>query len=390
MNSIKAKFLLRPDITFLNNGSFGACPKEVFADYQKWQLELEQEPVQFITINSYTYLAESRKALSAYIHCDAEDIVFVTNPSYAVNIIAKSFVLQEGDEILTTNLEYGACEKTWNYYCKKSKATFVKAEIQLPIVSTESFIEQFFSGLTSRTKMVFISQITSTTGLVLPVAEICAKAKQLGLITFVDGAHTPGQLPLNLTELQADIFTGACHKWLMAPKGCSFLYIKKELQQLFDPLVVSWGYDSAKPSSSLFLDYHQLQGTRDISAFLTIPKALAFMEENNWDEITKGSKKLVLDNASRFCALLGTQPLCPINETYLAQLFSIPIITNEPEKLQALLFQKYKIEIPVMVHFGKVYMRFSVQGFNTQEDLDILYAALQDILATTDLIGLPN
>ena len=267
MNTIKSKFLLRPDITFLNNGSFGACPKEVFADYQKWQLELEQEPVQFITINSYTYLAESRKALSDYIHCDAEDIVFVTNPSYDVNIIAKSFDLQEGDEILSTNLEYGACEKTWNYYCKKSKAKFIKADIQLPLVSTENFIEQFFSGLTSRTKMIFISQITSTTGLVLPVAEICAKAKQLGLITFVDGAHTPGQLPLNLTELQADIFTGACHKWLMAPKGCSFLYVKKELQHLFDPLVVSWGYDSAKPSSSLFLDYHQLQGTRDISAF---------------------------------------------------------------------------------------------------------------------------
>src|SRR4051812_40380657 len=121
-SSLKSEFLLDPKITFLNFGSFGACPRPVFTNYQKWQLELETEPVQFITVNGLKYLRQSRAALGAYINCEANDLVFVTNPSYAMNIIAKSFSLQPGDEILTTNLEYGACEKTWSYYCKQNDA----------------------------------------------------------------------------------------------------------------------------------------------------------------------------------------------------------------------------------------------------------------------------
>ena len=144
----------------------------------------------------------------------------------------------------------------------------------------ETFIEEFFKGLTPNTKAIFISQITSSTALILPVKEICDIAKQKGLLTIVDGAHVPAHIPLNLQELKADIYTGACHKWMMTAKGCSFLYIKKEFQKLYAPLIISWGFDSAMPSHSQFLDYHQMQGTRDFSAMLTIPKAIAFMQDN--------------------------------------------------------------------------------------------------------------
>ena len=376
---LKSQFLLRDDITYLNFGSFGACAKPVFEKYQQLQLELEQEPVQFITANGIQYLQASREALGNYVGCSGDDLVFVTNPSYAVNIIAKSFDLKAGDEILTTSIEYGACDKTWAYYCKKAGAKYVRQNIQFPLTTKEEFIEQFFKGLTSKTKLVFISHITSATGLRLPVEEICAIAKQKGLMTFVDGAHAPGQIPLNLSSLQADIYTGACHNWMMTPTGSSFLYVKIEYQHLFDPLIVSWGYDSAFPSNSMFLDYHQMQGTRDFSAFLTIPTAIEFMQQNNWQYVAKECRDLVKANALRFCKLLNAEPITPINDDFLVQLYSIEIKSKEPEKLHQLLFEKYNIQIPVMRQGDKVFIRYSIQAFNTQEDLDKLASALEDI-----------
>lgn len=377
---LKSQFLLNPDITFLNFGSFGACPKPVFKTYQDYQLELEQEPVQFIAVNGLRYLENSRKALGNYIGCNGDDLVYVTNPSYAVNLIAKSLGLKAGDEILSTNIEYGACDKAWNYYCKKAGAKYVRQAISLPLTSKEQFIEDFFKGLTPKTKLVFISQITSTTALVLPVKEICDIARSKGIMTFVDGAHTPGHISLNISELNADIYTGACHKWMLTPKGSSFLYVRKELQQSFDPLVVSWGYHAMFPSHSQFLDYHQMQGTRDYSAFLTIPAAIEFMNANNWAEVSASCKTLVHKNALRFCELVGSSPLCPVGNEFLGQMFSIPIKTQEPEKLQHHLFENYKIEIPVMRQEDKVYLRYSINAFNSQKDLDHLYNAVEELL----------
>ncbi|HWY37347.1 MAG TPA: aminotransferase class V-fold PLP-dependent enzyme [Bacteroidia bacterium] len=385
-DSIRSQFLLDPNVTYLAFGSFGACPKPIFEDYQKWQLELEREPAQFITVNGLTYLKRSREALAKYINCDADDLVYTTNPSYAINIIAKSFKLNPGDEILSTNFEYGALDRTWNYYCKKAGAKFVQQNIELPLVSKEKFIEQFFKGLTGKTKAIFISQITSTSALIFPVKEICEIAKEKGLFTIVDGAHVPGHIHLDLAELKADVYTGACHKWMMTPKGCSFLYVKKEFQELFDPLVVSWGYESTYPSHSLFLDYHQMQGTRDFSAFLTVPKAIEFMKKNNWVKISADCKELARKNYARFCDLLGSKPLCPITNEFLGQMCSIQLKTSQPEKLQRVLFERYKIEIPVMKHENYIFIRYSVQGYNTQHDLDVLYHALEEIVKEKELV----
>ena len=386
MSNIKLQFLLRDDVTFLNFGSFGACPKPIFERYQQYQLELEQEPVQFITVTGLQYLKQSREALAAYINCPADDVVYVTNPSYAVNIIAKSFNLQKDDEILTTNLEYGACDRAWNYYCKKVGAKYIRQPITLPIPSKEDLVNEFFKGLTSKTKLVFISHLTSSTGLRMPVEEICAIAKQKDILTFVDGAHAPGQLPLNLQTLQADIYTGACHKWMMTPKGSSFLYVKNEHQHLFDPLIVSWGYQSTAPSQSQFLDYHQMQGTRDFSAFLCIPNAIEFMQQNNWSAVSKTCKEMVQQNAPRFCNLLKATPTAPITDDFICQLYSTPVKTKQPLELHRHFFNQYKIEVPVMPHGDNVFLRYSIQAFNTQNDLDKLYNAVEDIIKTTSFI----
>jgi isopenicillin-N epimerase len=379
-------FLLNQEITFLNFGSFGASAKPVFEKYQQLQLQLEQEPVQFITVKGLQLLEQSRKVLSEYVQCAANDLVYITNPSYAVNIIAKSLNLKPEDEILTTDLEYGACEKTLQYYCNKAGAKLIRQPTTFPLTTKEEFVENFFKGVTNKTKMVFISHITSTTGILLPVEAICAKARNLGLMTFVDGAHAPGQVSINLKNLQADIYTGACHKWMLTPKGSSFLYVKKEMQHLFDPLIVSWGYNSATPSDSLFLDYHQTQGTRDFSAFLTIPTAIQFMNENNWKAVSDSCKLTVIETAPIILNTLQASALTHISDEFLVQMYSTAIKSQQPEKLKEVLYQQFKIEIPVMRHFNMVYLRYSIQAFNTQKQIEYLSDSLQKIINTTNLI----
>jgi isopenicillin-N epimerase len=380
MENIADLFLLRKDITFLNFGSFGATPAPIFDAYQKWQRVLEAEPVQYIVFDGPGYLQTSREALAKYIGvADKDDLVFVTNPSFAVNMVAKNFPLQPGDQILTTDIEYGACDRTWEYYCAQKGATYVKQKISLPITSKEKFIEEFFAGITPKTKAVFISHITSATALKLPVEEICAMAKQKGLITFVDGAHGPAQTEVNLATLQADFYTGACHKWMMAPKGCSFLYAHKSVQPMCDPLVVSWGYKALKPSHSSFIDYHQMIGTRDFSAFLTVPDCISFMEKYNWADVSKKCHELVLSNAQRFFDLLGSTPISPLTSEWIGQMISIPIKTADPELLQRTLFTEYQIEVPIMRQGNDVYLRYSINGFNSQSDIDRLYQVISEL-----------
>jgi len=364
----------------LNFGSFGATPKPIFEKYQAWQRVLEAEPVQFFAFDGYQYLADSRAALSKFLNCaDKDDLVYVTNPSFAVNMIAKSFPLEPGDEILATDIEYGACDRTWDYYCKKKGATYRRQKINLPIVSKEQFIEDFFKGCNEKTKAIFISHITSATGLILPAAEICAIAKEKGLITIVDGAHAPAHIPLDLSKIHADFYTGACHKWMMAPKGCSFLYAAKSVQPICDPMIVSWGYQAAKPSHSNFLDYHQMIGTRDFSAFLTVDTCIEFMEQYNWKAVGRKCHEMVLEHAPRFFDLFNSKPICPLNSEWIGQMISIPIQTPDPEKLQRTLFLDYKIEVPIMRQGNDVYLRYSINAFNTVENLDALYNAIKEI-----------
>lgn len=383
---MKSQFLLDQNITFLNHGSFGACPKPIFEEFQRFQLELESDPVEFITKKQPKYLKIARERLAKFVGCKAQDLFFTSNPTYAINVIMRSIKLNANDEILATNHEYGAMDRTWNFYCKKSGAKYIRQNISLPVVSKEQIIDEFWKGYNQNTKVVFLNQMSSATALIFPVKEICDRAAALGLITIVDGAHIPGHIDLNISELNPDYYTGTLHKWMLAPKGSSFLYVKPELQDALEPLVVSWGYESVAPGESQFLDYHELQGTRDVSVFLCTPKVVEFLEKNNWKTVSKACKQIVLSNYQRFCDLLNTKALSPITEEFLGQMASVPVNTKRPDELKQLLYDKYKIQIPVMPLNGDYYIRFSINAYNTQEDLDILFNALDEIIKTTDLI----
>lgn len=386
MSDLKSLFLLDPRITFLNHGSFGACPKPIFEDYQRWQLLLEREPIQFITNTGIQILDKSKKALATYVNCDASDLIYMPNPTTALNTVIKNLDLKVGDEILTTDQEYGALDRTWKYYCEKAGAKYIHQKISLPLTTKEAFLTEFWSGLSSKTKIIFISQITSPTALIFPVKEICDRAKELGIMTIVDGAHTPAHIPLDLLDLDPDIFTGALHKWLLTPKGNAFLYVKKKWQYLMDPLIISWGYQAEFPSESTFQDYHQFNGTRDFSAYLTTPAALHFLEDNDWEKRKKECRILLQEYYPIVAKELESNVLCPINDDYLGQICSIPIHTKAPQKLKQMLYEKYKIEIPVVTFSGNTYLRISFQAYNGVKEIETLIDAIKAIRKRTSLL----
>jgi isopenicillin-N epimerase len=210
---LRDEFLLDPSVTFLNHGSLGACPRAVFERYQEWQLELERQPVLFLARRLEELLAEARVVLGGYVGADPDDLVFVPNATAGVNIAAWPLGLRAGDEVLSTDLEYGALDLTWEHVCTEFGATYVRTPIRLPVRSHEEVVETVWSAVGPRTRVLYLSHHTSTTAVTLPVAELCRRAREAGVTTVIDGAHVPGHIPLDLRELDPDYYAGNCHKW---------------------------------------------------------------------------------------------------------------------------------------------------------------------------------
>ena len=314
---MRSLFLLSPDVVFLNHGSFGACPKEVFSAYQNWQLELERNPVEFLGRRSGELLWSARTELARFLGARPQDLVFITNSTVGVNAVAKSLKLEVGDEVLSTDHEYGACDNTWDLVCSGLGARYVKAPIPLPF-DAASFADRVWEKVTPRTRVIFFSHITSVTALRFPAADLCARARAAGILTLVDGAHAPGQLDLDLEKLGADFYVGNCHKWLMAPKGSAFLYARDSAQTLVHGLVSSWGYSErtaanadqeAYAGTGAFERRHQWQGTRDIAAFLAVPAALEFRRKHNWPERQRACHALAADLQRKVLARNGLSPI---------------------------------------------------------------------------------
>jgi isopenicillin-N epimerase len=380
---LKDLFLLDPQVVFLNHGSFGACPRPVFEEYQAWQLKLEQHPVQFLWVELDDYLHHSREVLGEYVHASANDIVYLPNATHGVNIVARSLNLKPGDEILTTDQEYGACNYTWDFMCCKTGAVYKHQTIELPFSSTEEIAEQIWRGVTPQTKVIFISHITSPTSLTFPVQQICKRACEAGIITLIDGAHAPGQLPLDLSSLQADFYVGNCHKWMLSPKGAGFLYAKTEVQNLIEPLIVSWGYQSnvTPPLESKFVDFLQWTGTKDPAAALSVPAAIAFMRENQWDKVRARCHHLLGSAIKQICDQTGLSPLSSLESDFYHQMATIPIPqVRDIKELKEKLYNDYKIEIPCIEWNNRHFLRLSVQGYNSEEDIDKLVSAVTELL----------
>jgi len=338
-------FLLDPDVTFLNHGAYGACPAPVFEAYQSWQRELERNPVEFLERRFDELTGAARAALAEFVGARPDDLVFLPNGDAGFNVVIRSLRLGPDDEVLTTRHEYGAVMRTWEF----AGAKLVYAEP-----------EELAAAIGPRTKVVSVSHITSPTALVLPVEEICAAAREAGVLSVVDGAHVPGQLPLDLGRLGADVYAGNCHKWLSAPKGAAFLWARPEHQGWIEPLVVSWFYDDG------FVRRHGWQGTRDPAAALAVPAAI------------EAHKSFDLERCRRLAASFHDR-LPPVGPRPAPQMWASEVDTNDPEGLQRRLFDEHRIEVVVREWEGRSLLRVSIAPYNDEADVERLLEALNAV-----------
>jgi isopenicillin-N epimerase len=354
----RTPFLLDDGVVFLNHGSFGACPEPVFAEYQRWQRELEREPVDFIARRLTGLLEDVRAGLGAFVGADPEGLALLPNATAGVNVVARSLELRPGDEVLSTDHEYGAMRFVWQDACERAGATWVEQPVGVP---TGDIAEDVWAGVTPRTRVLFVSHVTSPTAIRFPVEELCRRAREAGIVSVVDGAHGPGQLDLDLEALGADAYAGNAHKWLCAPKGCGFLWARPELRNVLRPLVVSWGARSER-----FPERHGWLGTADPSAYLALPAAIAFHREHV-APVRAGCHALLAE----FAPQLGA----PVTEAY-AQMASVELPPCDPAEVRRRLWEEHRIEAVAEEWNGRPLLRVSVQVYNTREDLQALRDAL--------------
>ncbi len=367
---MRSEFLLDPEVVFLNHGSFGACPRPVFERYQAWQLELERQPVEFIARRQADLLDEARARLADYLGAEVSDVVFVPNATSGVNLAARALRLQPGDEVLTTDLEYGACDLAWSSVCGRAGASYVRAEIELPLERDEEIVESLFARATERTRAVFVSHITSETAAVLPLDAIVARARDLGLATVVDGAHAPGQVDLDLGSLGVDFYAGNCHKWMCAPKGAGFLCVRPEWQDAVDGLIVSWGHGE----DASYTTRNERQGTLDPASYLAVPAAIDWMAGHDWPRVQERCRALLLDARERLAQLDGVTPVAAPH--FLAQMASLRVPTDDALALKRRLYDEHRIEIPVFARRTEPMLRVSIGVYTEEREVDALVAAL--------------
>jgi len=368
-------------MVFLNHGSFGACPQPVFATYQEWQRELERQPVEFLGRRLPDLLAQARATLGSFVGADGDDLAFVPNATHAINIVARSLDLGPGDEVLATDHEYGAVARSWRFVCEQRGARYVVQPIRLPLSHPDEVVEQIWAGVTSRTRVILVSHITSPTALIFPVAAICRRAREAGIVSVIDGAHAPGQIDLDLTALDADFYAGNCHKWLCAPKGSGFLYARRELQTLLQPLIVSWGWHPEVAGKTPFIDYFGWSGTADPAAYLSVPAAIAFQKEHGWQDVRMACRELLAIGRRQIAALTNTTQICPDGPEWWIQMAAVPLGRCDVASLKARLWDIYQIEVPIIAWGDMALVRLSVQVYNSPGDIEQLVAALAAELA---------
>jgi len=381
MTLTRSDYLLNPDVVFLNHGSFGATPRVVFDAYQAWQRRLEWQPVQFLGAELADHLAEARAALGGYLRADAGELVYIPNATFGVNVVAHSLQLRPGDEVLTTDHEYGACDRVWRYRRARQGFDYRRVSLPLPLGPAEAVVEQLWAGVTPRTRVIFLSHITSPTAARLPVAAVCARARAEGILTVIDGAHAPGQIDLDLTALGADFYTGNAHKWLSSPKGAAFLYARRAVQPMVEPLVIGWGWEAEPEMSygSRFLDYQQWLGTIDYSAYLSVPAAIRFQAEHDWPAVRAACRRLVGAAIDGIGDLTGLPTLYPDGGYEQMAAAALPPQTDTAV-LKRRLLDEFAIEIPCLRWNEQPLIRVSIQAYNTAEDVAALLAALRVLL----------
>jgi isopenicillin-N epimerase len=363
-------FLLDPEVVFLNHGSFGACPRPVFEEYQQLQRELEREPVEFLSLKRRfpELIGAVRERLAAYVGASAADLILVPNATAGVNAVGRSLDLQPGDEIVGTTHEYGGNDLLWRYVCERRGARYVEID-----TTPATAVDDLLGAVTPHTRVLFFSHISSPTALRFPVEALCAQARDAGVLSIVDGAHGPGQIELDLAGLGADFYAGNCHKWLCAPKGAGFLHVRREVQPLLEPLAVSWDWTADE-----WAVRHRWTGTHDPSPHLAVPAAIDFQAQHGWNAV-RGRCHELASRALHELGELGMQPLAASDDEFV-QMAAVRLPPCDAEELCLRLYREHRVEVLAQSWRGEPTLRVSFQGYNDEHDLDALLSALPRVL----------
>lgn len=375
----KSHWSLDPTITFLNHGSFGACPKIVLAHQNALRQQLEAEPVRFFALELEGLLDAARAELAAFVGAKSEDLAFVPNATTGINTVLRSLPLKPGDELLTTDHEYNASRNALNHIAELTGATVVVADVPFPLEAPAQVVEAVLNRVSARTRLFLIDHITSQTALVMPIASLIRHLAERGIDTLVDGAHAPGMVPLNLRDLGVAYYTGNCHKWLCAPKGAAFLYVREERRSQVRPLVISHGANTVGSDRSFFHLEFDWMGTADPTPYLCVPTAIQFLGSllpGGWDELMQHNRAIAIAIRERLCTTLSALPPCPTD--MLGSMAVVPLPPGEAAPLQNWLFKECQIEVPIMPWHGQFnrLLRISAQIYNTPADYDHLIDAL--------------
>jgi isopenicillin-N epimerase len=361
---------LDPAFTFLNHGSFGACPFAVLEEQNRLRARLEAQPLRFMTREKEALEDAARTKLSTFVGAEPEDLVFVSNASTGVNTVLRSLRFAQGDELLITDHGYNAVSNAVRYVAERSGARVIEAQVPFPLRSPEQVTKAVMAAVTPKTRLAVLDHVTSPTGLVFPIGELVSRLKERGVETLVDGAHAPGMVPLDLAVLDAAYYTGNLHKWVCTPKGAAFLWVRRALQPAIRPLVLSHGANSPRTDKSRFQIEFEWVGTMDPTPWLCVGKALEVMgtlEPGGWPALMKRNRALAL----RARDLLTASRPAP--DEMIGSLVSWPIGDGDAEQLQDALYEK-KIEVPVVAWPrppGRL-MRIAVQHYNTVADFERL------------------
>ena len=386
-------WLLDSSIAFLNHGSFGSCPRPVLEFQQEVRLRMERQPVQFFVRDLEPLLDAARESLAEFLGAHPQNLVFVPNATAGVNTVLRSLRFEPGDQVIVTNHEYNACRNALDVTAERRDIEVVVVEIPFPLRSEEDVIDRIVGALTPRTRLLLIDHITSQTGLVLPLEKLVRELGQRGVDTLVDGAHAPGMIPLNLEQLSAAYYTGNCHKWICAPKGAAFLYLRPDRQKVVRPLSISHGANSPRADRPRHLVEFGWTGTWDPSAYLSVPEAIRQMGgllSGGWPELMRRNRALALEGRGILCAALRIAPPCP--DSMIGALAAMPLPeaeSVEPPKsplyldpLQDELLSKYSIEVPVIpwpIPPHRV-LRISAQVYNSRPQYEALAQSLTKVL----------
>jgi isopenicillin-N epimerase len=382
---------LDPAVTFLNHGSYGACPHAVLEAQQRFRERMERNPVRFLTRELEPLLDEARRDLATFLGADPRNLAFVPNTTAGVNAVLRSLRFEPGDELLTTTHAYNACRNALEFVAHRTGAQVVLAPVPFPIESPERVTEVVLHAKTSRTRLALLDHVASPSGLVFPVARLVRELEACGIETLVDGAHAPGMLPLSLESLGAAYYVGNCHKWLCAPKGAGFLYVRPDRQPAIRPLAISHGANSTRTDRSRFHLEFDWTGTSDPTTYLAVPVAIRFLGSllpGGWPAVMDRNRALTLEARRLLCRALALSLPCPDAMVGTMAAIPLPDAAEKPadppakrDSLEAALYERFKIEAPVTVlpDPPRRFLRISAHLYNTPAQYAYLTQALTEL-----------